>query len=122
MDLNPVIVNAYVEGMKLVVNHPDGTAFSNLWPEVPVTVVGKTGTAEHTKGKSDHGAFVCFAPAEDPEIAIAVYVECGGHGCFITRFFVKCTLCGSRGKIGSVYGITEKEAKTKAIDGWNRRK
>ena len=26
------------------------------------------------------GAFVCFAPAEDPEIAIAIYVECGGHG------------------------------------------
>ena len=80
MELNPLTVNSYVEGMKLVVNHPDGTAFSNLWSEVPVTVAGKTGTAEHTKGKSDHGAFVCFAPAEDPEIAIAVYVECGGHG------------------------------------------
>ena len=80
MELNPVIVNAYVEGMKLVVNYPDGTAFSHLWSEVPVTVAGKTGTAEHAKGKSDHGAFVCFAPAEDPEIAIAIYVECGGHG------------------------------------------
>lgn len=80
MELDPVVVNAYVEGMKLVVNYPDGTAFSHLWSEVPVTVAGKTGTAEHAKDKSDHGAFVCFAPAEDPEIAIAVYVECGGHG------------------------------------------
>ena len=80
MELNPLTVDAYTEGMKLVVNHPDGTGFSQLWQTLPVTVAGKTGTAEHAKGKSDHGAFVCFAPAEDPEIAIAVYVECGGHG------------------------------------------
>ena len=80
MDLNPLTVDAYTEGMKLVVNHPDGTGFSQLWQTLPVSVAGKTGTAEHAKGKSDHGAFVCFAPAEDPEIAIAVYVECGGHG------------------------------------------
>ena len=45
-----------------------------------VTVAGKTGTAEHISTKSDHGAFICFAPADDPQIAIAVYVEKGGHG------------------------------------------
>ena len=77
MELNPLTVDAYTEGMKLVCNHPDGTGFTPLWYDLPVTVAGKTGTAEHAKGKSDHGAFVCFAPAEDPEIAIAVYVECG---------------------------------------------
>ena len=30
--------------------------------------------------QSDNGAFVCFAPFDDPQIAIAVYVEKGGHG------------------------------------------
>ena len=80
MEMDPATVNAYIEGMKMVVNNPNGTAFSPEWYPLHVEVAGKTGTAEHVPGKSDHGAFVCFAPAEDPEIAIAVYVECGGHG------------------------------------------
>ena len=40
----------------------------------------KTGTAQHGTGGSDNAAFVCWAPAEDPEIAIAVYVEHGDTG------------------------------------------
>ena len=80
MNLQQTTIDAYFKGMTMVVNDPNGTAFSHLWYEIPVTVAGKTSTAEHTKGKSDHGAFVCFAPAEDPQIAIAVYVENGGHG------------------------------------------
>ena len=80
MEMDPATVNAYIEGMKLVVNNPNGTAFSPEWYPLHVEVAGKTGTAEHVPGKSDHGAFVCFAPADDPQIAIAVYVECGGHG------------------------------------------
>ena len=53
------------------------TAFMNY----PIKVAGKTGTAETgIPGASDNGAFVCFAPLDDPQIAIAVYVEKGGHG------------------------------------------
>ena len=44
-----------------------------------VRICGKTGTAENPHGK-DHSAFVAFAPKEDPQIAIAVYVENGGFG------------------------------------------
>ena len=43
-----------------------------------VTVAGKTGTAENEKDK-DHAWFVGFAPAENPEIAVAVILENDGR-------------------------------------------
>ena len=56
-----------------------GTA-SVLFQTYPVAVCAKTGTAEHGSGGSDNASFVLFAPANDPEIAIAIYVEKGGGG------------------------------------------
>lgn len=44
-----------------------------------VRVAGKTGTAE-VEGQEPHAWFICFAPADDPNIAIAVVVENGGEG------------------------------------------
>ncbi|MFB3739283.1 MAG: peptidoglycan D,D-transpeptidase FtsI family protein [Candidatus Velamenicoccus archaeovorus] len=43
-----------------------------------VTVAGKTGTAQHGEGRPPHAWFVSFAPAEDPQIAVAVLVLDGG--------------------------------------------
>jgi penicillin-binding protein A len=43
-----------------------------------VTVAGKTGTAQHGEGANPHAWFVSFAPAEAPEIAVAVIVLDGG--------------------------------------------
>ncbi|HEY0638013.1 MAG TPA: penicillin-binding protein 2 [Pseudonocardiaceae bacterium] len=46
-----------------------------------VTVASKTGTAEYgsdPKANPPHGWYVAFAPAEDPQVAIAVIVEGGG--------------------------------------------
>ena len=72
---------AYSEGMQLVAHDPDGTASDTFWKEgYSIRVCAKTGTAEHDPSKSDHGAIIVYAPAEDPEIAIAVYAEQGGHG------------------------------------------
>lgn len=45
----------------------------------PVTVAGKTGTAENGSG-DDHCWFVAFAPAENPQIAVAAVFENVGHG------------------------------------------
>ena len=48
-----------------------------------VTVYAKTGTAEHSSGGSDHGAFVCFARRNDvaePEVAVALFGEKVAHG------------------------------------------
>jgi peptidoglycan glycosyltransferase len=44
-----------------------------------VRVAGKTGTAE-VEGGEPQAWFICFAPAEDPRIAVAVIVEHGGEG------------------------------------------
>jgi len=65
------------EGMRRVVEEPGGTA-RNARIE-GITVCGKTGTAENPHGQ-DHAVFVCFAPMEDPRIAMAVYVENSGFG------------------------------------------
>ena len=71
--------NAVVEGMVMVTTAIDGTAFL-AYRNYPIPVAAKTGTAEDNPTRSDHAAFICFAPADDPQIAIAVYVEHGGHG------------------------------------------
>jgi peptidoglycan glycosyltransferase len=42
-----------------------------------VQVAGKTGTAQ-TTGAPDHNWFIGFAPADDPKIAVAVFVANGG--------------------------------------------
>lgn len=41
---------------------------------------GKTGSSEFKKGDKTHSWFIGFAPAENPQIAIAVVVEAAGHG------------------------------------------
>jgi penicillin-binding protein 2 len=67
-----------VDGMDLVVNGGKGSTARNARIE-GITVCGKTGTAENPHG-NDHSIFIAFAPKEDPEIAIAVYVENQGFG------------------------------------------
>ncbi len=80
MDISDEIYKTYCDGMYLVTSTIDGTA-DDAFKNFPIKVAGKTGTAETgINGTSDNGAFVCFAPLEDPQIAIAVYVEKGGHG------------------------------------------
>ena len=54
-----------------------GTAFRACLPELDVC--GKTGTAQNPHGK-DNSVFICFAPKDDPKIAIAAYVENAGFG------------------------------------------
>ena len=43
-----------------------------------VRVAGKTGTAQHAPGRPPHAWFIGFAPADDPQVAVAVVVEDGG--------------------------------------------
>ena len=43
-----------------------------------VRVAGKTGTAQNAEGAAPHAWFISFAPAEDPQVAVAVIVENGG--------------------------------------------
>lgn len=63
------------EGMRMAVI--GGTCRRAAIPGIEVC--GKTGTAQNPHGK-DHSAFMGFAPFENPQIAVAVYVENGGWG------------------------------------------
>lgn len=42
-------------------------------------ICGKTGTAQNPRG-DDNSVFICFAPKDNPKIAVAAYVENGGFG------------------------------------------
>ena len=63
-----------IHGMEQVV--VSGTATDAYIPDIPIC--GKTGTSQNA-GK-DHSIFFAFAPKENPQIAIAVYIENGGFG------------------------------------------
>ena len=86
LEISDSTYKAYLEGMIRVCHGVRGTARETM-AGMPVTVAGKTGTAQHGLGKdkSDHGAFICFAPAENPQIAIAVYGEKAAHGSTLAR-------------------------------------
>ncbi|MBP3413099.1 MAG: hypothetical protein J6K89_07540 [Oscillospiraceae bacterium] len=79
LDMSEEAYRACVEGMNLATTWGMGTSYT-LFHDYPVNVCAKTGTAEHGSGGSDNASFVIFAPAEDPEIAIAIYLEKGGQG------------------------------------------
>ncbi len=64
--------------MQSVTQEVGGTAY-NIFKNFSIKVGGKTGSAEAT-GNKVHAWFVGFAPFDDPEIAIVVMVENGGHG------------------------------------------
>jgi penicillin-binding protein 2 len=67
--------SALIDAMERTVSAGTGGA-----ARVPgVRVGGKTGTGQNPHG-DDHAVFICFAPVEAPEIAVAVLVENGGHG------------------------------------------
>ena len=59
------------EGMRAVIENKD--EYTNLG----VTVAGKTGTAQESKSKPSHALFICYAPYEDPEIAMAIRIGNG---------------------------------------------
>ena len=78
LPISQEVIDIYTQGM-ILVNLKEGTA-GDYFIDFPISVAGKTGTAEDDPTGSDNGAYICFAPVEDPQIAIAIYVEKGGHG------------------------------------------
>lgn len=77
LNINEDNLKAILEGMRSVTNESGGTAYSTF-KNFNIEVGGKTGSAE--AGDKTNGWFVGFAPFDDPEIAIVVLVENGGHG------------------------------------------
>ncbi len=88
-------IDVVIEGMRRSVHEETGTAhhdadgskwkLTNPEGEEEITIAGKTGTAEfglddEIGAKDSHAWFTCFAPLEEPEIAVAVLIEAGGEG------------------------------------------
>lgn len=63
--------NAIHLGMRQVV---ENNAYYN---DLSIKVAGKTGTAEENKNRANHALFVCYAPYEEPEIAITTRIAYG---------------------------------------------
>jgi penicillin-binding protein 2 len=78
LEINQSYLNAVLEGMKSVTSDSGGTAYIRF-KDFDISVGGKTGSAEAPNNQV-HAWFVGFAPYENPEIAIVVMVENGGHG------------------------------------------
>lgn len=78
INISPKTIEIVKKGMYDVVNTPGGTAFGIRIPGLDVC--GKTGTAQAPRGQADHSWFVCFAPKENPKIAMAILVENAGFG------------------------------------------
>ena len=71
-------LEAIQEGLLGVGTLPYGTAYLAM-QGLPFNIAGKTGTSE--TGEADpHAWFVGYAPADDPEIVVAVMIEHGGEG------------------------------------------
>ena len=81
--LNKDYVNAVREGMKSVTSGESGTAYVRF-KDFNIKVGGNTGSAEAGKDANGNDIvnawFAAFAPYDDPEIAVVVMVENGGHG------------------------------------------
>jgi penicillin-binding protein 2 len=66
-----------VDAMEAVVDHGTAQYRAKL---KDIVVCGKTGTVQNAPPLFDHSVFIAFAPRENPQIAISVYVEDAGQG------------------------------------------
>ena len=87
-----------IPGMWQAVNAPWGAGGTAAAAAVPgLDICGKTGTAQNPHG-ADNSVFICFAPKDNPRIAVVGYVEGGGWGgstsCPIASLLVEKYLTG----------------------------
>ena len=69
-----------IKGMWRAVNSGAGMGGTAWIAHVDsLDICGKTGTAQNPRG-ADNSVFICFAPMDNPKIAVAAYVENGGFG------------------------------------------
>lgn len=82
-------------GMRQVVER------KSYFSDLAVKAAGKTGTAEQTINRPNHALFVCYAPYESPEIAIATRIPFGYSSDYAAQF--------TRDIIKYYYGLIEKD-------------
>ena len=72
--------DAVHEGMRLVVTSGNSPTVYQTFQDVDYTLAAKTGTAQRGENRANNACFICYAPYDNPEIAMAVVVEKGGAG------------------------------------------
>ena len=86
IDISESTLNAVKKGMYDLTTTG---SLSYYFKDCIVSAGAKTGTAQLGENKENNGMFVCFAPYEDPEIAVAVAIEKGGSGSALASTAVK---------------------------------
>lgn len=80
VELSAEAVSAVKQGMRQMVEA--SSSVSSYMRYVPVTVGGKTGTAELGGSNTENGLFVCAAPYNAPDIVVTAVVEHAGGGSY----------------------------------------
>ena len=78
INIAPENLNAVTEGMRDLTTGEGSLA--NAFRNLPFEVGAKTGSAQVSSTSNSNAVFVCYAPYDDPEIAISLVVEHGGSG------------------------------------------
>lgn len=87
IDISESTLNAVKKGM-YDYTQPGGMVYS-YFQDCVVSAGAKTGTAQLGGDTKNNGVFVCFAPYEEPEIAVAIVIEKGGSGAALASTAVK---------------------------------
>lgn len=75
--LSDSTVSVVMDGMKNVI---DNGSAAGVFRGYPITIGGKTGTAQVRDDKSENAVFTAFAPFSDPEVAAVCVIEQGSTG------------------------------------------
>ncbi len=92
--VSPTVAHELTGMMEQVVQ-PPGTGTAAAINGIPVAA--KTGTAENVPGQPTHAWFISFAPANHPQVAVAVIVEHGGVGGQAAAPIAKQVMCAVLG-------------------------
>jgi penicillin-binding protein 2 len=101
IDVSSTTRSAIMGGLRAAANDPGGTS-APVFAGFPITVAGKTGTAERG-AQGDQSWYVVAAPYDDPRIVVAVTIERGGFG-------AEAAAPAARRILASYFGIKGKKA------------
>jgi penicillin-binding protein 2 len=105
LDISPLTRTAIMGGLRAAANDPGGTS-QPVFEGFPITVAGKTGTAERG-AQGDQSWYVAVAPYNDSRIVVAVTIERGGFG-------AEAAAPAARRILAAYFGIKGKKALGKA--------
>jgi penicillin-binding protein 2 len=99
--VKPEFRSAIMSGLRAAANDPGGTS-TPVFEGFPITVAGKTGTAERGV-QEDQSWYVAAAPYDDPRVVVAVTIERGGFG-------AEAAAPAARRILAAYFGIKGKKA------------